>query len=54
MFNYETFYDHIPIKAQAIVVVTGIYFIFCVNIILVIKVLEKHVWKGKLPYIHFQ
>ena len=33
VFNYETFYDHIPIKAQAIVVVTGIYFIFCVNII---------------------
>ena len=33
VFNDATFYDHIPIKAQAIVVVTGIYFIFCVNII---------------------
>ena len=39
VFNYETFYDHIPIKAQAIVVVTGIYFIFCVNIILVVKLM---------------
>mgnify|MGYP000078486267 FL=1 len=51
VFNYETFYDHIPIKAQAIVVVTGIYFYIlreyysCDT-----KVLEKHVWKGKLPY----
>ena len=49
VFNYETFYDHIPIKAQAIVVVTGIYFIFCVNIILVIQRFWKSMY-GKLPY----
>ena len=46
VFNYETFYDHIPIKAQAIVVVTGIYFIFCVNIILVIQRFWKSMYEG--------
>ena len=50
VFNYETFYDHIPIKAQAIVVVTGIYFIFCVNIILVIKRFWKSMY-GKESYL---
>lgn len=50
VFNYETFYDHIPIKAQAIVVVTGIYFIFCVNIILVIQRFWKSMY-GKESYL---
>ena len=50
VFNYETFYDHIPIKAQAIVVVTGIYFIFCVNIILVIQRFWKSMY-GKENYL---
>lgn len=50
VFNYEIFYDHIPIKAQAIVVVTGIYFIFCVNIILVIQRFWKSMY-GKESYL---
>ena len=50
VFNYETFYDHIPIKAQSIVVVTGIYFIFCVNIILVIQRFWKSMY-GKESYL---
>lgn len=50
VFNYETFYDHIPIKAQAIVVVTGIYLIFCVNIILVIQRFWKSMY-GKESYL---
>ena len=50
VFNYETFYDHIPIKAQVIVVVTGIYFIFCVNIILVIQRFWKSMY-GKESYL---
>ena len=52
VFNYETFYDHIPIKAQAIVVVTGIYFIFCVNIILVIQRFWKSMY-GKESYLTY-
>ena len=50
VFNYETFYAHIPIKAQAIVVVIGIYFIFCVNIILVIQRLFQSMY-GKESYL---
>lgn len=50
VFNYVIFYDYIPIKVQAIVVVIGIYFIFCVNIILVIQRFFQSMY-GKESYL---
>lgn len=55
VFNYETFYDHIPIKAQAIVCDRYLFYILREYYSCDTKVLEKHDMERKATlHIHFQ
>lgn len=45
-------YDHIPIKEESMVIVISIYFIFCVNIILVIQRFWKSIYGAESYLTH--